>query len=143
SGRQRFPARQTEEASAALARLHQLEPSRCILAQQSPQAIDAGAFHTDVLAVGNEGFWMMHEHAFVDPEAVLRALREKLGPDLRFAVAPDSELALDASVAAYPFNSQVLTWSDGALAIVSPAEGERLEQARGVRKGGFAEDTPV
>jgi succinylarginine dihydrolase len=140
---QRFPARQTEEGSAAVARLHQLDPSCCIFVQQSPQAIDAGAFHTDVLAVGNEGFWMMHEHAFADPEAVLGALREKLGPDLRWAMARDSELSLDASVAAYPFNSQVLTVSVGAMAIVAPAESERLEPARHFLERVIAEDNPV
>src|SRR4029453_14848758 len=41
----RFPARQTREASAAVARLHGLAPERVVLAQQNPLAIDAGVFH--------------------------------------------------------------------------------------------------
>src|SRR5262249_55175296 len=49
----RYPARQTLEASQAVARLHGLAAERTFFAQQHPLGIDAGAFHTDVLAVGN------------------------------------------------------------------------------------------
>src|SRR5438874_9593839 len=47
----RFPARQTREASEAVARRHGLAPQRTVLARQNPEAIDAGAFHNDVVAV--------------------------------------------------------------------------------------------
>src|SRR5262249_55125052 len=47
----RYPARQTLEASQAVARLHGLAADRVFFAQQHPFGIDAGAFHTDVLAV--------------------------------------------------------------------------------------------
>ncbi len=130
SGPRRFPARQTIEASAAIARLHQLAPDRCIFARQSPEAIDAGAFHTDVVAVGNEAFWMMHQRAFAEPDFVIDALRERLGPELRVEIASESELPLEAAVAAYPFNSQVITLPDGTMAIIAPAESERVESAR-------------
>lgn len=138
-----FPARQTFEASTALARLHQLNPDRCVLAQQSPEGIDAGAFHTDVLAVGNEGFWMMHERAFADPQAVLGSLRERLGPALRVAVARESELKLEEAVSAYPFNSQVVTLPGGAMAILAPVESEHSEPARRFLERVLAEDNPV
>src|SRR6202042_536266 len=62
----RFPARQTREASHALGRVHALDPKRCLFPQQNPDGIDAGAFHTDVMAVGNGSFLMLHELAFVD-----------------------------------------------------------------------------
>ena len=130
SGPRRFPARQTIEASLAIARLHQLDPDRCVFAQQSPEAIDAGAFHTDVVAVGNESLWMMHERAFADPESVVNALRERLGPQLRVEVAAESELPLEEAVAAYPFNSQVITTPEGTMAIIAPAESQRVESAR-------------
>jgi succinylarginine dihydrolase len=53
------PARQSLEASQALARLHQLKvPS--LFWQQTPRGIDAGAFHTDVLAVGNGRVLLLH-----------------------------------------------------------------------------------
>src|SRR5580704_5788786 len=44
------PARQTEEAARALARLHRVDAGHCFFPQQHPGGIDAGAFHTDVLA---------------------------------------------------------------------------------------------
>ena len=48
-----FPARQHLEASKAIARRHRLDPARTIFAEQSEQAIAAGAFHNDVVAVAN------------------------------------------------------------------------------------------
>ena len=50
----RFPARQTLEASRAVARLHRLPEGRAVFAQQSPAVIDQGVFHNDVIAVGHE-----------------------------------------------------------------------------------------
>ncbi|STW89128.1 succinylarginine dihydrolase [Klebsiella pneumoniae] len=38
----KYPARQTLEASEAVARLHQLDPRYTVFAQQAPQAIDRG-----------------------------------------------------------------------------------------------------
>jgi len=38
----RFPARQTREASEALARLHALDAAQCLFPQQAPSGIDAG-----------------------------------------------------------------------------------------------------
>ncbi|MFL5277880.1 MAG: N-succinylarginine dihydrolase, partial [Myxococcales bacterium] len=61
----RFPARQTREASAAVARLGQVDPTRALFPQQHPIGIDAGAFHTDVVAVGNGHVLLLHELAFV------------------------------------------------------------------------------
>jgi succinylarginine dihydrolase len=49
-----FPARQHREASEAVARRHGLDPARTIFARQSAEAIAAGAFHNDVVAVANE-----------------------------------------------------------------------------------------
>ena len=49
-----FPARQHVEASKAIARLHRLDPERTLFVEQSEEAIAAGAFHNDVVAVANE-----------------------------------------------------------------------------------------
>jgi len=59
-----FPARQHVEASRAVARLHGLDAERTIFVQQSDQAIAAGAFHNDVVAVANERVLFAHEQAF-------------------------------------------------------------------------------
>src|SRR3546814_10280077 len=61
-----FPARQHVEASRAIARLHQLDPERTLFVAQSEEAIAAGAFHNDVVAVANENVLLAHEQAFED-----------------------------------------------------------------------------
>ena len=67
----RYPARQTREASEAIARRHGLDPARVVFAQQRPDTIDAGVFHNDVIAVGEGGLLLCHERAFVDQPALL------------------------------------------------------------------------
>jgi succinylarginine dihydrolase len=60
----KYPARQTLEASQAIARLHQLNPDYTVFAQQDPAAIDRGVFHNDVIAVSNRHVLFHHQHAF-------------------------------------------------------------------------------
>src|SRR5262245_13496570 len=69
AGPRKFPARQTSEACAAIARNHQLDPGRVIFLRQSPAAIDAGAFHNDVVSVGNENVLLYHQAAYTDADA--------------------------------------------------------------------------
>jgi succinylarginine dihydrolase len=142
-GPQRFPARQTLEASQALARLHHLEPEQCLFPQQHPAGIDAGAFHTDVVAVGNGGFLMLHELAFVEHEQLLQRLREKLGEGFTWVVATEAELPVRDAVRAYPFNSQVLSLPDGSMAIIAPIDSQELPTARRFLERVVAEDNPV
>jgi len=139
----RYPARQTREASETLARLHQLAPAQCLFPQQSPTGIDAGAFHSDVLVVGNEGLLLLHESAFVDTPGVLSALREKLGPGFTAVVATEAELPVAEAVQAYPFNSQLLTLPSGRMAIVAPVESRDSPAARAFLERVVAGDNPV
>ena len=124
-----YPARQTREASHALARLGQVDPSRALFPQQHPKGIDAGAFHTDVLAVGNANVLLLHELAFVDMEGLLTALRASLGEAFIAYPATDEELPVASAVAAYPFNSQLLTAPDGTMTIVAPQESREDPRA--------------
>ncbi|MEO5808785.1 MAG: N-succinylarginine dihydrolase, partial [Sphingomicrobium sp.] len=73
-----FPARQSIEASKAVARLHRLNPARTIFAAQNEEAIVAGAFHNDVVAVANGPVLFAHEKAFADKEALLAAVEGKV-----------------------------------------------------------------
>src|SRR5207249_3020837 len=73
----RFPARQTREASEAIARRHGLAAARTVFAQQQPDAIDAGVFHNDVIAVGNGTVLFCHERAYVAQAEVLAQLRDR------------------------------------------------------------------
>jgi succinylarginine dihydrolase len=142
-GPAKFPARQSLEASHALARLHQLHPDACLFPQQSPMGIDAGAFHTDVLAVGHETFLMLHEEAFVGVERLLATLSTRLGESFRWVMATHRELPLDEAVVGYPFNSQVLTKRDGTLCIVAPLESKQRPRPRAFLERVVAEDNPV
>lgn len=142
---QKYPARQTLEASEALARLHRLHPQRAIalFPQQDPSGIDGGAFHTDVLAVGNDAFLMLHERAFKEHDGLVRTLKERLGESFRFTLATEKELPVEAAVGAYPFNSQVLTLQDGTMAIIAPIESQEQDAPRHFLDRVLAEDNPV
>jgi succinylarginine dihydrolase len=142
-GPARHPARQTREASETVARLHTLDPAQVMLVQQHPAGIDAGAFHTDVLAVGNGGFLMAHELAFRDLDAVLGALRARLGDAFTVAIARENELPARDAVAAYPFNSQLLTLPDGTMTIVAPEDCLEKPTARAFLERVVQEDNPV
>src|SRR5437773_559405 len=104
----RFPARQTREASEAIARRHALSPERVVFAQQHPDAIDAGVFHNDVIAVGSGSVLFCHERAYVDQDAVLAALAARIGKTFMPIVVRESEVTLERAVSTYLFNSQLL-----------------------------------
>ncbi|TNE32685.1 MAG: succinylarginine dihydrolase, partial [Alphaproteobacteria bacterium] len=72
----KFPARQHEQASRAVARLHGLDPARAVFIEQNPVAIEAGAFHNDVVAVANEDVVFAHELAFADRHGAYAAMRK-------------------------------------------------------------------
>jgi succinylarginine dihydrolase len=129
-GPRRFPARQTREASEAVARSHRLSPARTLFPRQHPDAIDAGAFHADVVAVGHQRFLMMHELAFAERDAFLARLREVAGDGLRVVVATEAELPIAEAVAAYPFNSQLLELPGGDLVLLAPEESRESPRAR-------------
>jgi succinylarginine dihydrolase len=137
------PARQTQEACAALVRLHRLDAARCFLPQQHPEGIDAGAFHTDVLAVGNERFLMFHALAFADAPALIGGLRQVLGDELAVVEATNDELPVGRAVAAYPFNSQVVTLPDGSMAIIAPSDSRSDRHARAFLERVVASGGPV
>ncbi len=143
------PPRQSLEASEAVVRLTGLKSERTLLLQQAPAGIDAGAFHTDVLAVGNGAFLMLHELAFSETESALRQLEERL-PGIGYCLASEAELPAAQAVKAYPFNSQLVTLpadadADGReqMALIAPAESREQPQTRRFLERVLAEDNPV
>ncbi len=123
-GPARFPARQTREASEAVARTHRVE--RALFVQQNPQAIDAGAFHNDVVAVANGPVFFYHEQAFADPDALEAALKAA-APDIpfHFIRVPAARVSLEDAVRSYLFNSQLLSPPGGkGMMLVLPKEAE-------------------
>ena len=139
----RFPARQTREASEAIARRHGLDATRTIYAQQRPDVIDAGVFHNDVIAVGEGTFLFCHERAFVDQGAVLTALQDAVGPAFRTIVIRDDELPVADAVGTSLFNSQLLPREDGRFLLVAPAECRAHRATSELLDRLIADGTPV
>ncbi|HYQ17449.1 MAG TPA: N-succinylarginine dihydrolase, partial [Polyangiaceae bacterium] len=92
-----------------------------------------------VLAVGNGSLLLLHERAFVDTAALLDELRARLGADFRAIVGSEAELPLKDAVAAYPFNSQLLTLPSGQMHIVAPLEAHNNAAARRFLERALAE----
>ena len=126
-GPQRYPARQTLEASQAIARQHGLGDARAVFAQQHPDAIDAGVFHNDVIAVGNGPVLLYHEMAFLDEEKTLEALRARMSSPLIPVRVPSEAISLEDAVSTYLFNSQLLSNPDGSMTLVVPGECQENE----------------
>jgi len=124
----RFPARQTLEAASAIARLHGLDPARVVLAQQNPEAIDAGVFHNDVAGVGNRDVYFHHEESLVDRDGTLELLRARFraacGGELREIRVPAASVSLPDAVKSYLFNGQLISPPSGGMALVLPHECE-------------------
>lgn len=116
-----FPVRQHEQASRIVARRHKLDPDRVLFAEQSPEAVAAGAFHNDVVAVSNERVLFAHERAFADPGRLYAALRDKL-PDAEVVEVPESAVSLSEAIRSYLFNAQLVSLGGGEQALIVPTE---------------------
>ncbi len=118
-----FPARQTFEASEAIARLHQLSDEYTVIAQQNPDVIDQGVFHNDVIAVGNGNLLFCHELAFLDQQHTLDSLKKKYpADDLQIIEVTNAEVSINNAVHSYLFNSQLVNMPDGGMMLIAPSE---------------------
>jgi succinylarginine dihydrolase len=66
----------------------------------------------------------------VEHRALLTELRQRLGDEFRAVVAAEHELPLSDAVAAYPFNSQLLSLPSGQMQLVAPLEAQQNAPAR-------------
>ena len=117
----RFPARQHEQASRAVARKHGLDPARCVFIEQNPAAIEAGAFHNDVVAVANQTVLFTHEQAFADRKDAYEAMHAAF-PALHVVEVPASAVSLEEAIRTYLFNAQLVSLPSGEMALVVPSE---------------------
>ncbi len=122
-GPPRLPARQALAASQAVARIAGLPRARALFARQHPAAIDAGAFHNDVVMVGADGLLLLHQAALVDQPALLAELARRV-PGLRIAEIPEDELPLAEAVQSYLFNSQLIATATGTVLVAPSPAGE-------------------
>lgn len=126
----RFPARQTFEASQAIARNHKIPPERVIFAQQNPKAIDAGVFHNDVISVGHQNLFLYHELAFLNTDQVIKELQLKMqtfsNQEMILVPVSNAEISLEDAVKSYLFNSQIVTLPNGKFVLLAPTECQEM-----------------
>jgi succinylarginine dihydrolase len=139
---QRYPARQTLEASQAVARLNRVNPHQLIFAQQNPAVIDKGVFHNDVIAVSNRQVLFCHEQAFVDQSGLLAKLSARV-PGFTPVVVPAARVSVEDAVATYLFNSQLLSKPDGSMMLVLPKESQQHEGVWRYLNEVLAQDNPI
>lgn len=109
----RYLPRQSRLAFEMIARRHGLAADRTYFIKQHPDAIDAGAFHNDVVAMNHGDLLIHHERAFwqADPTfaAIETQFQQLTGAPLHRVVVADAVLSLEDAIRTYLFNSQIVT----------------------------------
>jgi succinylarginine dihydrolase len=146
-GGEKFAGRQAMEACHVVATRHDLwRGGGAMFVKQAGKAVDAGAFHNDVVAVSSECVLMFHGEAFEQKDAVLDGLKRACGargfaPVLLEADA--GELSLDEAVKSYLFNSQIVSLPAGGMALILPHEVEETPRAKAFVERVLASNGPV
>ena len=138
----RFPARQHEQAFRLIARSHGLDPDKCVFIEQNPAAIEAGAFHNDVVSVANERVLFTHEEAFADQQGAYDAMRAAF-PALEVVEVPSSAVSLEEAIRTYLFNAQLITQPDGTMALIVPEECRESAPVWAWCEGMLASNGPI
>lgn len=140
----KYPARQTFEASQAIARLHQLDSSKTVIAQQNPSVIDQGVFHNDVISVGNGNVLFYHQQAFLNTGDVFKQIKQAYGDKpFYFVEVPDASVSVQDAVNTYLFNSQLVTLPDGSMALIAPGECEENSRVKQYLDQLVEQDNPI
>lgn len=142
----KFPGRQTKEASEAIARLHGLTPEQVVLWPQNPAAINAGAFHNDVVAVANKTCFFYHEYAFQHPndleKAITLAAKGLFEPV--FIRVPAVDVSLEDAVKSYIFNSQLISVPGrDKMTLILPADSRELSSTKAYIDSLIASGGPI
>ncbi|MBD3836444.1 N-succinylarginine dihydrolase [Brevundimonas sp.] len=138
-----FPARQTREASQAVARRH--GASGVVLAQQSRAAIAGGTFHNDVVCVGALDTLFFHDLAFEDTGATQEAIRRAAqGFEPIFVEVSSADLPLADAISSYLFNSMLIQVPGGdRLTLICPTETRDNARSHAVAEGLAASNGPI
>ena len=134
----RFPGRQNPRAGQAVARIAGL--ANAIHTPQAGVAIEAGAFHNDVVAVANEAVLFAHHQAFDDRDALFERLAHAL-PGLH--IVETETVPLASAIGSYLFNSQLLTMPEGHMALVLPAETQADPAVKAAIDAVIAGNNPI
>ena len=135
-----FPARQHRDASEAIARGHGVK--QALFVRQSNEAIAAGAFHNDVVAVANGRVLFAHEQAFAQKESFFADLRSAL-PEVEIVEVPAAQVSLEDAIRSYLFNAQLVTLPSGEMALILPAEARDTPSVWSWLQGHVAGNGPI
>lgn len=127
-----FPARQSLGASMGVRHRHRLREDQAFGVQRAMPCVDAGAFHADLVVMGNEDVLIYHQRAF-DREgiALMRKAYHRLTRRYpRFAEIAEDNVSLADAVQTYFFNSQLVTLPNGDMALIAPQECRTHTAAR-------------
>ncbi|EMI22049.1 Succinylarginine dihydrolase [Rhodopirellula maiorica SM1] len=146
-----FWPRQSRLACQTLAIGQGLDPENTFFVKQHPDAIDAGAFHNDVVAASHHDLLIHHERAFCDPDSVIKQMADRYEQlfrrPLRRIVVSETDLPLADAVRTYLFNSQLIspqvdTENAAAPVLICPLQVQQHDQARTVVESWIGESKP-
>lgn len=139
-----FPARQTREASEAVARRH--GAARAVFPRQSRAAIAGGTFHNDVVCVGALDTLFFHELAFEDTagaKADIRAAAAGLFEPI-FVEVSSADLPLADAISSYLFNSMLVSLpGEDRLTLICPTETRDNPRSHAVAERLAASNGPI
>ncbi|MDB2343279.1 N-succinylarginine dihydrolase [Porticoccaceae bacterium] len=140
-----FPARQSLEASMAIARRHQLHGDKVVMARQSAKVIDAGGFHNDVVSVSNKNVLFMHELAFQDKADLIDGVTQAFeGQPLHFVQVPDRSVSLENAIQSYLFNSQLVNLPNSEdMTLILPMESRENPAVHNYLLDLVEQETPI
>lgn len=143
-GPKKFPARQTYEASQAIARLHGLNHNNTVFVQQNPDVIDQGVFHNDVIGVGNQNVLFYHQQAYLNSTNFIDEVKAKYqGNSLHFVEVATEQVSIKDAVNTYLFNTQIVTLSDNNMAIIAPMHCRENKAVYNYLQSVIAGDSPI
>lgn len=138
-----YPARQTREASEALARRH--GASGAVFARQSKAAIAGGTFHNDVVCVGALETLFHHDLAFEDTAGTHAAIRSAAkGFEPIFVEVSSADLPLADAISSYLFNSMLVRIpGEDRLTLICPTETRDNARSHAVAQGVASSNGPI
>lgn len=143
----KYPARQTLEASQAIARQHGLSLEHTHFIQQNPDVIDQGVFHNDVIAVGSRSILLCHEQAFLHQPEMLQKIKQqqeaRTQESFYIIEAPTKQVSVEDAVKSYLFNTQIIFPSTNQAVIIAPLECQENPEVLAFLNEVIAQDNPI
>ena len=139
-----YPARQTHEASQAIARRH--GATGAVFPRQGRAAIAGGTFHNDVVCVGALDTLFFHELAFEDTAGTLDAVRKAAEGRFEpiFVEVSAADLPLADAISSYLFNSMLIQVpGEDRLTLICPTETRDNPRSHAVAERIAASNGPI